>query len=273
MIKVKSWKEFSVAVRRRETPFYEFLFRLAKCVRILSFPCVRPLHSILYAEWSARTSLWHNFWRIAYYEPMFKSQCASVGSGFRMEYAGHRIAEISGDLQLHIGANVTIFDNTAFAGLKILDKPELHIGDDTYIGPFVRIAVGRKVTIGHHCLITSRLITDNPGHSFKNVLSRLESSGGSPAPEDIRPVAIGDFCFLPLDTFVYPGVTVGDGVLARVGTHINRDVPPFCLVAGNPARIVRKLSIPPRLMEIVGRERYESYLAAHQELNVDENGR
>src|SRR4030043_1727955 len=99
----RNWREFSVAVRRRETPFYDRVYRLAKRIRSLSFPCVKPVHSFLYREWMLRTNLWHNFWRIVYYEPMFKSHGACVGRGFRIEYAGNGSPRILGDLQLHLG--------------------------------------------------------------------------------------------------------------------------------------------------------------------------
>jgi len=266
------WRTLSVRIRRRQSPFYDRLYRLAKAISSFSAPCVKPLHSLLYLDWVLRRSAWHNFWRIAYYEPIFKSQCASVGKGFRMLYAGNGSAQIIGPLAVYIGDNVTIFDNTSFVGLKVLDRPELHIGDNTYIGPFVRIMVGGRVRIGKSCLITSRIITDNPGHSLTDVMSRMASGGGSPAPMEIKDVTIGDFCFLPLDTVVYPGVTVGDGVVARIGTHIHRDVPPFCQIAGNPARIIRKLPIPPAMINIVGREKYESYLAAHKNIALQEKG-
>jgi acetyltransferase-like isoleucine patch superfamily enzyme len=184
-----------------------------------------------------------------------------------MEYAGNGITRIMGDLQLYIGSNVTIFDNTSFVGLKIFDKPELHIGDNSYLGPDVSIMVGREIRIGRNCAIGSVLITDNPGHST-NIFSRLESGSGSPNSGDIRPVKIGDFCWFPLGTYVYPGVTVGDGVVALAGTHINKDVPPFCRIAGQPMRIICKLPIPPEIVNLVGNERYESYLKAHEELKL-----
>ncbi len=262
-----NWKKLSVKIRRRETPFYDRLYRWAKMIRGLSFPCIKPVHSLLYWEWAARTNLWHNFWRILYYEPMFKSQCQSVGSGFMMAYAGNGTTRIMGDLQIYIGTNVQIFDRTSFAGLKVFDEPKLYIGDNTYLGPFVVIMVGKEIRIGKNCAIGSKLITDNPGHST-DILRRLESGGGSPLPEDIKPVKIGDFVWLPIETFVYPGVTIGDGVVALAGTHINKDVPPFCQIAGQPARIIRKLPIPKEMIELVGKERYEGYLKAHEELKV-----
>ncbi len=264
----KSLREFSVSVRRRQTPIYDRLYRLAKWVLGLSVPCIKPFHSFLYWEWSARTNLWHNFWRLIYYEPMFKSQCVEVGPGFKMEYAGNGSAQIAGDLQLHLGTNVYIFDKTGFVGLKYLAKPELYIGDNTYLSPSVQFLVAKKITVGRNCMIGSSIITDNPGHHL-DILKRLGDAGLS--AEDIRPVKIGDFCWLPLGTWVYPGVTIGDGVVALAGTHINRDVPPFCLVAGHPMVIVRKLPIPEALIEIVGKERYEFYLKSHEGLDLNKS--
>jgi len=192
------------------------------------------------------------------------SQCVSVGRNFRIEFAGNGSSRIAGNLDLYIGDNVTLFDNTMFAGLKVLENPQLIIGDNTYIGPLVRIMVGKRVTIGKNSLITSKIITDNPGHPISDVLARADFGGGSPSPDSIHPIIIGDFCFLPLDTVVYPGVTIGDGVVAKVGTHISKDVPSFCQIEGNPMRIIRKLPIPDELQEIVGEERFNDYLKSHE---------
>ncbi len=263
------FRSLSVKIRRRETPGARFVYDTAKALLGFSYPVIPGVHGTIYHARIAIRNLWHEFWRIVYFEPLFKSQCVRVGSGFRMEYAGNGTAQIYGHLKVYIGDNVTMFDNTGMCGLKVNESPELRIGDNSYVGPNVRILVGDRVSIGKHCLVTSRMITDNPGHSTKNVMARLQPGGGSPDPADIRPVSIGDFCFLPLDTYVYPGVTVGDGVVARVGTHITKSVPPFCMVAGNPGRIVRKLLIPEELREIVGDERFESYLAEHERVQIE----
>jgi len=261
-------RELGLRIRRRETPGYDRLYRLAKVICQVSFPVCRPLHSMLYSEWCMRTSLWHNFWRVVYYEPIFKSQCVSVGKNFRMEYAGNGSAQISGNLQVTLGDNVSIFDNTCFTGLKVFDAPQLIVGNHTYLGPHVNLLVGKRIAIGSHCLIVSKMITDNPGHPIDDVMGRLQSGGGSPSPESIRPITIGDFCFLPAETVVYPGVTIGDGVVARIGTHINKDVPPFVQVFGNPMRILRKLPIPEAIIGIVGKDRYDNYIDLHNSINI-----
>lgn len=264
----KKLREISVKIRRRETPFQDTIYRFLKRVRAISFPTCKPFHSFLYNEWCLRRISWHSFWRVVYYEPMFKSQCEYVGSNFCMEYAGNGSTTIVGNLKVSIGDNVTIFDNTIFVGLKVKDNPTLTVGENTYLGPAVRFFVGDNISIGRNCMIVSRLVTDNPGHSVNNVMERLKHSGGSPEEGSLRPVTIGDFCFLPMETIVYPGVTIGDGVVAKIGTHINRDVPPFCQVAGNPMVITKKLPIPSEIEEVVGPERYQQYLACHQNLEL-----
>jgi len=261
-------RKLVLRIKNQNTPFYRFLYQIAKKVFQFSVPCFPIFHGFLYNEWCLRTSVWHNFLRVIYYEPIFKSQCASVGKNFRMEYAGNGSAKIMGNLSINIGENVCVFDNTIFVGLKIMDRPELSIGDNSYIAPLVRFMVADRISIGTYCMIGARVITDNPGHSAKDVLARMTSGGGSPPKNAIRPVTIGDFCWLALDTVVYPGVTIGDGVVATLGTHISKDVPPFCQVAGNPMRIIRKLPIPEELIKIVGEDRFNFYLRAHDNLEL-----
>jgi len=263
------WRNFSAKIRRRESPFYDALYSIAKKIYGVSFPVHKSVHGFLYDEWALRTGLWHEFWRVIYYEPIFKSQCQEVGPGFRMEYAGNGTTRIHGNLKIYLGSNVTIFDNISFVGLKVFDNPEIFIGDNCYISPNVHFFVGRQVTIGNFSIIGSRLIADNQGHPFDDVIARMQSGCGSPRPETFRPIKIGDFCFLTMETVVYPGTTIGDGVVATYGTHLCKFVPPFCLVGGNPWKIIRKLPIPDELRDIVGDERYRGWKEQQDSVIID----
>ena len=51
---------------------------------------------------------------------------------------------------------------------------------------------------------------------------------------------IGRNCFVGARSLVLPGVRVGDGSIIAAGAIVTKDVPPHCLVAGNPARIIRR---------------------------------
>ena len=61
--------------------------------------------------------------------------------------------------------------------------------------------------------------------------------GGDPA----RPVRIGRNVWIGFDACVLPGVTVGEGAVVGARSVVAEDVPPFAVVAGNPARVVRRL--------------------------------
>ncbi len=254
---MRTFSEFKRAVARRETPLYAFLHDVARKVMGFSVPVIPGLHRFLYHEWAERTSLWHNFWRVAYYEPMFKSVCKEVGPGFKMWYAGNGVARILGKIDIYLGKNVTMFDNIGIAGLKIFDNPQLCIGDNVYIGPLCRFNVAKRIEIGRYSIVGSRIMfVDNSGHPVSDAAQRLSPGGGIPRLESVKPIVVGAITFLGAGSYVYPGAQVGDGVVAKVGTHIAGEIPPFCLIEGNPCRVVGKLPISEVLKDHFGEDRY-----------------
>lgn len=50
---------------------------------------------------------------------------------------------------------------------------------------------------------------------------------------------VGRRCFIGARSLLLPGVTIGDGAIVGAGSVVTRDVPPGCVVAGNPARVIR----------------------------------
>lgn len=258
------WTRFSLAVRRRETPFYDRLYRVAKTCMSISMPAIPGLHRLLYTEWDVRTRGWHNFWRVVYYEPMFKARCQRIGKNFRLEYAGNGICRVLGNLQLYIGDNVVMFDNIGLSATRVYDEPRLTIGSNSYIGPGCRIHVADEITLGNHIILGNNImITDNSGHPA-DASQRLIAGGGLPEVERVRPVVIGDYCFFGAGCYVYPGANIGDGVIARTGTHIIGTIPPFAVIGGNPCKVSRLMRIPATMREIVGEERYQTWVATQQ---------
>jgi acetyltransferase-like isoleucine patch superfamily enzyme len=55
-----------------------------------------------------------------------------------------------------------------------------------------------------------------------------------------RPVIIGKNCFIGANSMILPGVTIGDEVVVAAGAIVTKDIPNNTIVAGNPARIIRK---------------------------------
>jgi acetyltransferase-like isoleucine patch superfamily enzyme len=118
------------------------------------------------------------------------------------------------------------------------------IGDDVWIGHGSKIMPG--VTIGNHVLIANDVfIADNPGHPMDAMKRRVQGV----EPDQIRPVTIGDDVWVGHGSKLMPGVTIGEGAVVGAGSIVTRDVPPYTLVAGAPAKVVRDLR-PTRLSAV-----------------------
>jgi len=209
-------RELKQRIKRRETPLDDWLYRTIRSLRSASFPTVGPLHRALFHERAMRRALWDRLTKGLYYEPLFKSQCASVGRGFRILNAGgDGIPAYGGGVEIHIGDDVQMMDRIAIAGVPVGEPGTLTIGDGTYIGPDMLISVAREITIGKHSLIGAYMLTDNPGHPMADVARRLK---GSLLPAEVRPVTIGDYVWLATGTYVYPGCRIGDGAVSLPGT-------------------------------------------------------
>lgn len=70
-----------------------------------------------------------------------------------------------------------------------------------------------------------------------------------------RPVCIGRRCFIGGGSFIGPGVIIGDGCIVAAGSVVTTDVPPRCIVGGNPATVIKRdIAVGPygKLVELTG---------------------
>jgi acetyltransferase-like isoleucine patch superfamily enzyme len=252
-----SLEDFKKKIKLRETPFYDRLYRAADAVRHLEIPYIKGLHDFGYHERKFRVATWRNFWRAVYHQPLFRSRCAKCGKRLYIENTGQGLPFIDGDLEIYVGDNVFIYDRITLAGLTMGEKPRFSIGDNSQIAQPVAILVGNEITIGSNCIISSNLIADNPGHNleFAERMERLDR-------DRIGRVMIGDYVYTGHHSQIIGRVTIGVGATIGANTVVTRDVPPFCVVASHPARIVKKLPFPEEMIEIVGDKQYRKYLEA-----------
>lgn len=94
------------------------------------------------------------------------------------------------------------------------------------------IRLGRQVMLGPNCVIV-----DSDFHAPWPP----EARATAPGLERDRPVRIGDYAWLGMNCLVLKGVTIGEGALVGAGSVVTRDVPPFCLAGGAPARVLKRL--------------------------------
>ena len=98
-----------------------------------------------------------------------------------------------------------------------------------------RVTIGDDVMMGPRCLITSS------GHVSTDLDRPMTQQGM--LPDD--PVVIEDDVWLGAHVVVLPGVTIGRGSIVAAGAVVSTDVPPYSVVAGVPARVVRTRTAQP----------------------------
>ncbi len=224
----------AIKIRRGQGPFWSILKRLARTVLAFHLPVVpgvtQPLFGLLYhlhvlvregVLWALRF-----FW----FEPLFRSQCSSVGEGFQLEHLPY----VTGSGRILVGDRVFLAGKSSFTfGNRAHNAPELRVGDDTFIGHNCSISVAESVRIGKHCLLAAEVrITDFDGHPVD--AERRRDKEPTP-PEGIRPVVIGDDVWIGQGSIILKGVTIGDRSVIGAGAVVSRDVPPDVVAAGNPA--------------------------------------
>lgn len=123
----------------------------------------------------------------------------------------------------------------------------VHIGRHTYGITEETITEAKAETpvyFGNFCSIsTGVLIIADMLHSPDRVSTypiagRLGDAGRDP-PVDQRPIKIGNDVWIERRAILLPGVTIGDGAVIVAGSVVSQDVPPYAIVEGNPAALVR----------------------------------
>jgi maltose O-acetyltransferase len=116
---------------------------------------------------------------------------------------------------------------------------EITIGEGNTFSNNISIVANQRVTIGNHCVMGDQVaIIDCDFHELSPE-TRNRSAG------HIRPVHIGNNVWLGSRVMVLKGVTIGDNSVIGAMSMVNKSIPPNCLAAGFPARVVRRLDEPP----------------------------
>jgi acetyltransferase-like isoleucine patch superfamily enzyme len=232
--------EIILKIRRHETLFYLLLYRCYKKIIGFELPCLKPLYQFLYRERQIRRSIWSWIGLKFYYEPLFKSQCVRVGRGFRILRGNLQgIPYLSGKVYIEIGDNVTIHSVITIAGGKIYDCPSFKVGSNTYIGSRVNISIANEVTIGDYCYLADNIsIFDNDGHPINSI----DRSQNKPVDKtNVKPISIGNHVWIGSNCIIHKGISIGAGAIVGAGSVVTKDVDTYTIVAGNPAKVVKKL--------------------------------
>lgn len=144
---------------------------------------------------------------------------------------------------IRIGDNVTLERYVIMkctGALRELGE-SITIGDNSSIGAFSYVGGSGGLTIGRNVLGGQRLGFNPENHVFDDDTRPIRAQGTTR-----RGIVIEDNCWLGSGSIFLDGVTVGNDSVVAAGSVVNRDVPPFSVVGGVPAKVLRSRSASSR---------------------------
>jgi acetyltransferase-like isoleucine patch superfamily enzyme len=168
------------------------------------------------------------------------------GSNFSMHASAQIINLQKNPAKIIIGARAQI------KGLLLVFKygGEIQVGSDSYVGEGTRIWSGKEIKIGNHVLISHNVnIIDTNSHeiNFEERALRYDElifKGDWNEEGNVisKPIIIEDNVWINFNAIILKGVTIGKGAIIAAGSVVTKDVEPFTMVAGNPAKFIKKLN-------------------------------
>lgn len=146
-------------------------------------------------------------------------------------------------------------DGSDFEGIQEVVKELLGKSDGAFINPPFycdygkHIEVGKnffanynctlldvaKIKIGDHCMLAPNVAIYTAGHPIHPISRNLGYEYG-------KEVTIGDCVWIGGNTVVCPGVHIGNNVVIGAGSVVTKDIPDWCVAAGNPCKVIHRIT-------------------------------
>jgi hypothetical protein len=140
---------------------------------------------------------------------------------------------------------------------RLLKSGRMTIGRHTYGVPIIKTydLSNTRLVVGSYSALSEEAIGMLGGeHAVDRVTTyplrmrlKLPGAGEDGIPVPTGDTVIGSDVWLTMRTFVRSGVTIGDGAIVAAGAVVNKDVPPYAIVGGNPAKVIRYRFTPEQI--------------------------
>lgn len=145
----------------------------------------------------------------------------------------------------------------ALSRIYIGPRGSVRVGDDVMLGRNVHLQTGAgcieignrtsvqdncrlygDVSLGEGCILAPNIYASSGNHMFDHLPHLPIALQEMIGPQQSRPIGIGDDCWIGVNAVIMGGVEIGNGAIIGAGAVVTRDVPPYAIAAGLPARVV-----------------------------------
>lgn len=144
--------------------------------------------------------------------------------------------KLAGSLYVAENATLEVDSFDAYAGIRInVNSGARLILGSGYMNHDTVIDCFESIIVGHHVVISERVVMrDSDNHEIK----AIDDETGYKHPFT-APIVIEDNVWIGMNVTILKGVTIGEGSIIAAGSVVTRSIPPHCLAAGVPARVIK----------------------------------
>lgn len=128
------------------------------------------------------------------------------------------------------GAKIGPKTHSIYSTAAIWAPWNLELGDNVALSQQTNIYAVDKITIGNNVVVSREAFLCTASHDIASPTMELTTA----------PITIGDNAWICARAIVLPGVTIGEGAVVGAGAVVSKDVEPWTVVGGNPARFIKK---------------------------------
>lgn len=180
-----------------------------------------------------------NWWRsnkMKIYTSLLRSSAGSIGKNTLISppFQSFNIKE------MHIGDNTRISE---YCWIQCIDSyqgknfsPRLDIGNDVHIGRFAHVIACDNIKIGNSVVIAERVYISDNLHGFEDINMPIMKQPLKQA----GPVIIEDEAWIGNGACILPNVTIGKHAIIGSNAVVTKDIPPYSVAAGVPAKVIKQ---------------------------------
>ena len=155
---------------------------------------------------------------------------------FPIDIRGKKFIQVSKGFTTGVGCRIEAYPET--------DKKVLFFGENFQMNDYVHITAMQSVKIGNNVLLASKIYISDCSHGTYSGNENDSHPDSIPhdRPLSSKPVVIEDNVWLGEFVSVLPGVTIGKGSIVGANSVVSKNLPPYVIAVGTPAKPIKKFN-------------------------------